>query len=184
MSRLIPVSLCILLLGSACARTQVDRPLGTEYPQGDAHGEMEFWHGMSEHSAITNDEALHALRILLDGSDPSASYEERVEHFVQSGDLAENFDEPADFAVQRGTVARILARALQIEGGVMMWLTDGHPRYANRELVVLGIMPPGSELMTLDGTDFLGVISRAEDYLEVVELEQAVETTTDNGQSR
>ena len=69
--------------------------------------------------------------------------------------------------MQRGRLSAILCRAMGIKGGVMMQLTDGSPRYANKELVYLGVVPEGSEQMVLDGLDYLGVISRAQDYMVV-----------------
>ena len=55
-----------------------------------------------------------------------------------------------------------------VEGGVMMRISKGGSRYATRELVFLGILPQGStENQSISGLDFVGVVSKAQDYIAV-----------------
>lgn len=158
-------ALAIVLAG--CARTVVSDPLRTDYPATDAGAQLDFWHDLPGRTALTNDEGLHGVVLLFDGADPTESYAERLALLKRRGWVAESFDEPADLAMQRGTLARALVKAMDVRGGVMLALTRGHPRYAARELAALGIMPRGSELMVIDGLDYLGVISKAQDYMAV-----------------
>jgi len=46
----------------------------------------------------------------------------------------------------------------------MMGLSSKSPRYATRELVYLGIMADGTDQQVLSGHDYVGVISKAQDY--------------------
>lgn len=154
----------VLALGAGCARTTVGEPTDTSYDRSDIVESVDFWHKLTSRSAVTNDEGLHGLILFADDDDPNETYAQRVEYLKALGWLPEGFDEPGDLAMQRGTLAKALTHALEIEGGVMMGLTDRSPRYATRELVFLGIMPPGTEQQVLSGYQYVGVISEAQDY--------------------
>ena len=78
--------------------------------------------------------------------------------------LPGGFDEPADHAIERGTLAVALVRALSIRGGVTMSVLGPSPRYAVRELQYLDIYPVSSPNQTFKGSEFLSILSRAEDY--------------------
>ena len=78
--------------------------------------------------------------------------------------LPGGFDEPADAAARRGTVAVVLVRALSIDGGLSLHLLGPRPRYAVRELQYAGLFPPSSPQQTFSGAELLGIIGRAEDY--------------------
>jgi len=149
---------------SACSRTLVEEPIATDYDRQSIVQSVDFWHELPQRSAVTNDEGLHGLILFADGDDPNETYDQRVDYLKALGWLDEDFDEPANLAMQRGTLAKALTHALEIEGGVMMQLTGKNTRYATRELVFLGIMPPGTEQRVLSGYQYVGVISEAQDY--------------------
>lgn len=149
---------------SACSRTLVEEPIATDYDRENIVQSVDFWHELPRRSAVTNNEGLHGLILFADGDDPNETYAQRIDYFKALGWLDEDFDEPANLAMQRGTLARALANALEIKGGVMMRLTDKSARYATRELVFMGIMPPGTEQQVLSGYQYVGVISEAQDY--------------------
>jgi hypothetical protein len=154
--------MCVL---SGCARTTIEHPLDTNYRSGDTVAEIEFLEALSQRSAVSNDEALHALFVLSDGEDINRSYEARVEEAKRRGWLSPGFDEAADLAVQRGTVARAVCVLCGIKGGVIMRLAGPVPRYAQRELVYLEIMAPSTGLQTISGRELVGVLTKAQEYL-------------------
>lgn len=161
-----------LLLAGACQRTTITDSEPTNYDPNDLTAQLDFWHDLPGRSAVSNDEGFHGVLLLFEGVDPTTTYDERVAHLKEIGWLQESFDEPADLAMQRGTLSRLLVEAMEIKGGVMMTITDAAPRYAYKELVYIGVMPDGSELMVVDGLDYLGVVSRAQDYMVVQGLKQ------------
>jgi hypothetical protein len=142
----------------------VASPLRTTYSPGDAASDMEFWHALPGRPAVANDEALHGLIMLDAGEDRMADYPARVEWARQRRWVGVEWSEPPDQAVQRGVVAVAVCRILAIEGGVMMRVLGPTPRYALRELVDLDIMADSSPQQTISGREFLGVITRAQDY--------------------
>lgn len=156
---------CTLLI-SGCARTVVVDPQETSYDPNDISSQLDFWHEMPGRSAITNDEGVHGVILMMNGSDTTGSYENRLGYLEENGWLPERLaGEESNVAMQRGTLASILTSVMDIDGGVMMQLTNKSPRYAYREMVYLNLMPEGSEQMVLDGLDYLGVISKCEDFL-------------------
>lgn len=171
LSVITPAACALVLTG--CARTVVQNPVPTDYPPQDTTAELDYWHGLPGQSAVSNDEAFHGVLLMFDGADATMSYDNRVAALKERGWLPEGFEEGPDIAMRRGTLAYILVRAMDVEGGVMMFVTSRSARYANLELQRIGVMPPGSDLMVLDGLDYVGTMSKAQDYMVVQGMEQA-----------
>lgn len=167
-ARTLAVALALGGVGAAlagCARTMIAERARTDYAPADGMAEMDFWYALPGRIAVSNDEALHALVLLEDSGHMPRGYAERVAHAKARGWVPESWDEPAEAAVQRGTLARAIVRVCGIKGGVIMRVFGPVPRYALRELVYLGIMPSSTENQTISGLDFLGVVSKAQDYI-------------------
>jgi hypothetical protein len=81
--------------------------------------------------------------------------------------LPGGFSQPAEQAIERGTLAVAIVRALKIKGGLAMHLFGATPlstRYAVRELQFMELYPASSPNQTFSGTEFLGIIGKLEDY--------------------
>jgi hypothetical protein len=157
--------LAALAMASGCSRSMVREPLNIDGPTTDAAGaQLDFWHSLPGKSAISNNEGLHGLILFVDGNDPHENYDQRVAYAKEKGWLTQGFDEPGDMVMQRGTLARAIAVSSDIKGGVMMRVTNSSGRYASRELQYLGIMAESTEQQALSGLDFVGVISKMQDY--------------------
>lgn len=159
-------ALIVLALAAAgCQRTIVREPLAIDgLDPNDAGKQLDFWHSLPGRSAVTNNEGLHGLILLAEGKDESQNYDQRVAYAIEKGWLPAGFSEQGDLAMQRGTLARAVAVSQGIKGGVMMRLTNSHARYAERELEYLRIMGPGTALQAVSGLDYVGVVSKAQDY--------------------
>lgn len=173
---------------TGCARTVVVDPQETSYDPNDLTAQLDFWHELPGRSAITNDEGVHGVILMMDGTDETGSFENRIAYLEEKGWLPESLrDEEPNVAMQRGMLAAILTRVMDVDGGVMMHISSKAPRYAYREMVYMRLMPEGSEQMVLDGLDYLGVISKCEDYLrrqraaEVREAQPAQDAPADEG---
>lgn len=154
---------CYLVV-AGCQSAKVAQPLTKELGGSDPGAQLEFWHTLANRPVTSNDEAFHGLLLFLDSKDDASRYDQRVAAMKSRKLLPSNFNEPADQAVSRGTLAHALTRALDIKGGLMMRLTNNHPRYAVRELQFMELYPPSSPNQTFSGTEFLGIIGRIEDY--------------------
>jgi hypothetical protein len=159
-----PYGLALLLLLAGCQSARVAHPLTAELSANDPQTQLDFWHTLAERPVTSNDEAFHGLLLYLDGRDPAGDYEQRVNILKLRKMLPENFTAPADQAVQRGTLAVAICRLLEIRGGLMLRLTNRHPRYAVRELEFQELYPPSSPQQTFSGNEFLGIIGRVEDH--------------------
>lgn len=160
-------ALGLVAAATGCARTMISERARTDYAPADSMAEMDFWYSLPGRIAVSNDEALHALVLLENSGRTPHGYEERVSYAKARGWVSESWDEPAEAAVQRGTLARGIVQVCGIKGGVIMRVFGPVPRYALRELVYLGIMPPSTENQTISGLDFLGVVSKAQDYITI-----------------
>lgn len=152
-----------ILLGG-CGNAQVANPLTQSLAGNDPDSRIAFWHTLAERKVTSNDEAFHGLLLLIDDNDPAADYAGRVKVLKEQGLLPRDFDQPADQAVYRGTLAVVICNALDIKGGVVMRLVGTNGRYASRELQYLNIFPDGSPHQTFRGDEYLYVIGRTEDY--------------------
>lgn len=152
-------------LSGGCGRTMINSRLNTSYEPSDLTSEMGFWHSLPGRPAVSNDEGLHGLIILAAGDDRSKSYGDRVAFAKGKGWLDRGWDEPAGQAMQRGILARAICLVCGIQGGVMMHVLGPTPRYALREAAYEGIMVESSEQQTISGLDYLGVVSKAQDYI-------------------
>ena len=78
--------------------------------------------------------------------------------------LPSGFDRPAAEAINRGTLAVALAKAIDLKGGLTMRLLGASPRLALKELEFGIIMPSSSENQALTGGEFFGIIGKVHDY--------------------
>ena len=152
------------LLASGCQWKSVATPLAPELAGNDPDVQMEFWHSLVDRKVTSNDEAFHGLLLYLDQEDPAPNYDARVSLLKERKMLPARFDEPADVAIRRGTLAVALAQTLEIKGGLTMRVVGPTPRYATRELQYVAVYPPGSPNQTFSGSEFLGIMGRVEDY--------------------
>jgi len=67
------------------------------------------------------------LLLYADGHDDSSGYDARVSALKQRGMLAGSFNEPADQAITRGTLAVAIVRLLEIRGGWALTLLGNTP---------------------------------------------------------
>ena len=107
---------------------------------------------------------MHGLILFFFENDTCESYEARVALLKEKGLLDKNFSEPADKAFTRGTFAVALAKGLKVEGGIMHTLFPMSQRYAIRHMEFEELYPASSPNQTVSGTDFVGIVGRAEDY--------------------
>lgn len=150
---------------AACARTRIAEPFDVNLRPGSLDSEMAYWGHIAERPTVSNNEALHGLLLFADGVDLTRSWEERVELARERNWVGDSFHEDPDLAIQRGTLARAVAVICRIKGGVMMRLLGPTARYAQRELVWEGIIAGGTANQTITGLEFVGVISKAQDYM-------------------
>jgi hypothetical protein len=156
--------LSALVAGGGGCQSPPAQALPAALAGNDPEAQIDFWHALPERHAASNDEAFHAMLLFADGQDAAGDYPGRVALLKKRRMLPADFDERADEAVRRGTLAVVLVRVLEIKGGATMHVVGAQPRYAVRELMFDGLYPPSSPQQTFSGAELLGIIGRAEDY--------------------
>lgn len=159
-------------LAAGCSRTIVERPNPTDYDPADTTSDLDFWHTLPGRSAVTNDEGFHGVMQFIEGGDTFRTFDARAAKLKALGWLEADFDEPANMAMQRGLLARLLVHALDVEGGVMLRLTNRSRRYALREVVYQELMGPSTENQAISGLEYIGVMQKAQDYLLLKEVDR------------
>lgn len=150
-------------LAAGCQSAHVTQSVVAKFPGDDADAQLSFWHELANHHLTSNDDAFHGILLDVDGHDKSTNYAQRVATLKSRGMLKASFNEPADTAIERGTLATVVVKVLGIRGGWAMHVFGDTPRYALRELVYLGIFPPSSTQQTFSGSEFVGVIGKIDD---------------------
>lgn len=149
---------------AGCQTARVQDPLTRTVGGNGDEDQLEFWHQLADRPVTSNDEAFHGLLLFANGTDPAADYPGRVAALKTRGMLSAGFGSPADEAIDRGTLAVAMAKALKIRGGLVMSVFGPSKRYAVRELQFLNLFPPSSQNQTFSGSEFLGILAKAEEY--------------------
>src|SRR3954451_9281120 len=118
------VGVIVLLFSfTGCHTAKVAQPLTGRLAGNDRDSQLEFWHTLANRPVTSNDEAFHGLLLYADGNDPPKDYNSRVSTLKSRRMLPAGFDQPADRAVERGSLAVAICKILDIKGGVMLRLT-------------------------------------------------------------
>ncbi len=155
------LSLSLLLATSAlfgCQATlPTDRTPGP-MPEGNA-ALIEY---IAQLPYVTAEPGYRAVHILWKQSEFQGDFQ-ALQQTLRAGEIIGDWDHQPDSILMRGDVGYMLCRALEIKSG-LNWVLTGLGRYAWRELNYLGIASPLSETGYVPGGQFLGFLSRAEDF--------------------
>ncbi len=114
---------------------------------------------------VTAEPAYRAIYALATGESYSGEFAELAERMRAERLVDARWQHAPDRCLDRGTVAFMVCRACRIRSG-LNWILTGLGRYAWRELQYKGIAGEGSETALMSGGEFVGMLSRAEEYLE------------------
>lgn len=178
MSTIVACLLAAALTGCSAARVETNVQSGLGEVDADAR-DVEFWSRLYGNHLICNDDALHGLILFFYEKDDCQNYEARVALLKEKGLLDSDFNGAADQAFTRGRFAVALARGMKVEGGVFHTLFPMSQRYAIRHLEYENLFPLSSLNQTVSGTDFVGIVGRAEDFERIQQAEKAPKPTKD-----
>lgn len=157
------LGLVALLFIAGCQAVRVEQPLSQAAGWDAAGAEAQFVHELRQRPLVSNHEAAHALLLWLQAPD-AGGYEQRIAELRRRGMLPRDFAGRPDDAMDKGTLAVALARALELKGGLTMALTGITPRYATRTLEHHGVFLPSSPNQLLTGAEFVAILGKAEDH--------------------
>ncbi len=127
--------------------------------------QLNFWHELANRRLASNDDAFHGVLLDLDGHDKCADYAQRVAALKSRGMLKASFDEPANSAVRRGTLATIIVKILGIRGGWAMHVFGSTERTTTCEnSFTREFSLPAVRNRRSAAREFVGVIGRVDDF--------------------
>lgn len=135
-------------------------------PTSDPGADAAFLHNLAAGQTVSMGDACRAMLMFLDGSDSAENYSERCERLRARKVIASNWQHAATSPIDKGTAAYMLVRVLGVRGGATLQLTGTSKRYALREMVYNGMMTRGGIHRYVTGEEFIGLLSRAEDFRE------------------
>jgi len=136
------------------------RKLPRGNPDGMTHDSAELAYQLSQTTWCSNNEACSMVLFFVEGDDNYQSFDQRLVALDVKGMVDASWDLEADQPVAKGTLAYMLYHALDMKGGLMMYLFPSR-RYAYREAVNSGFMTMGSEYEPLTGPEVVGIMGRA-----------------------
>lgn len=126
---------------------------------------------------VTVDEAFRAMLILADGKDSCKAFEERRAALVSRGIAREAWNLEPDNVIDRGSVAAMTCKILQMRGGVNRAVFGGmglgDRRYANRELIYRNLLADGPDYAGMQGPVLVAMFARCDEYMEQHKLYEA-----------
>lgn len=156
----------VLLAAAAVTLTGCHAGLSHSASQGvvPAESNAELIEYIADQPFVTAEAAYRSIYILSKGQVYTGDYSSLTQELVTEKIVSPMWNNPADEALDRGAVAYMVARALDIQGGVN-WFLTGLGRYALRELQYRQIAHSGGELSLVSGGEYLGILARAEEFL-------------------
>jgi len=152
----------LLLTASLLAGCQATLPRDVQ-PQDAPEGNAELVQYIADLPYVTADAAYRAVYVLVAGEAFEGDYDDLKQDMRRRGLLVA--DVSPRRLLDRGTIATLIARACDIRTG-LNWRLTGLGRYAWRELQYQGIgRTSAGEFGYVSGGEFLGMLSRAEDYM-------------------
>lgn len=150
--------LAVALAAVGCERSRIEDSAVEKFPRSEQ--EIEFLDALQSQMVVTNDDALHGLIALSDGTDLSKTYEARVELARRRGWIDPGWNRPPDESAQVGWMAVAGCRILGVKGGATMRIFGPTPRYATKELVFMDVLPLRTENQSLSGREFVDYLNR------------------------
>jgi hypothetical protein len=149
-----------LLLVTGCHQSRTGE-LAADLPTDDSAGLIMY---IANQPFITAEPAYRVTYLLAHDESFEGDFDELTATMKAEGLVAKHWQYMPGTRLTRGDVGLLICRACEINTGVN-WLLTGLGRYAWRELTFKRIAAGGSDTSLMSGGEFVGIITRAEDYL-------------------
>ncbi len=159
--RSFPFAVLALALLTGCQAAQRH---ATTQPAVPRSGNAELVSYIADQPFVTAETGYRAVHLLSKGTPFDGDFDALAGTLRADRLIGGHWRHAPDEYLDRGAVAFMVCRACRIRSGVN-WTLTGLGRYAWRELQYKGIAGGGGEFGLMSGGEFVGLISRAEDYL-------------------
>lgn len=125
----------------------------------------EFLDRAGQMQVMRFDHALHGLYLLLEGQDPRAGFQTRLDRLRDRGVVPRAWTVSAGQALTKGHLAYMVYQACGVkEKGASLALLGPSRRYCLRELQYHGMMAEGGQGTPVTGMEYVAVMTRADVY--------------------
>lgn len=155
-----------LLIPVACLiACRVTIPRSASAPALPEAGNADLMEYIGQQPLLTAEPAYRAVYILWKGEVFEGDFAALADLLAENRIVDPGWNYGPDTAVDRGAVGYMVCRAARVRGGIN-WTLTGLGRYAYRELIHHEIAAPAGEFNLITGGEFLGILARAETYLQ------------------
>lgn len=170
------MGLAILAALAAGGCGQPGRLAGPEAKLPAGEESPEFIDRLSSQRAVSENDAMRGILMLVHGKDEQATFEQRVSQMraLKCADSTWDFD--ANRPITRGKLAYMVYQAVHVQGGVILTLTGPSQRYCARELHFQGIMASDIATTQISGGEFIAILDRADAYKNKGEVPEILRT--------
>ena len=161
--RLSSAAFPLAVLFAALGGCQAPHAPSTTPPPRSGSAELVMY--IANQPFVTAEPAYRAVYSLATGEAFAGDFGELTEKLRADGLIEKDWNHAADQCLDRATVAFMVCRACKIQSGIN-WMLTGLGRYAWRELQFKGIAEGGNDAALMGGGEFVGLLSRAGQYLE------------------
>lgn len=154
------------LLAGACLVASGCVSMGRAVDQGavPADNSASLVNFIANQPYVTAEPAYRAAYALHHGEEFDGDYAELRAAMLDADLVAERWQHQPDSYLNRGEIGYLICRAAGVRTGVN-WMLTGLGRYAYRELQYKRIAGSAGEWQRMSGGEFVGVLSRAEQYM-------------------
>lgn len=156
------ISLLLAGLLSAGCSTEPMRIAGAQSDLPAGENSAAYLDRISALDAVSENDALRGVLLLMDGDDPHRTFQQRVETLRARDVLDASWDFDATRSVTRGKFAYMIYQACRVPGGVVLTVAGPSQRYCLRELQYRDIMPDGSMFGSVSGMEAVAVLGKAD----------------------
>jgi hypothetical protein len=168
---LITAALITLALGGCRAMQSHDAPASQPaesshsgaLPSEAAQSSAALMEYIGDQPYVTQDAGYRAAYTLWRGASFTGSFDALAEELRGGHIIGRSWRDDPQRLLTRIHAGYMVCRATGIKSG-LNWRLFGHGRYAWRELIYREIAQPSSEMNYISGGEFLGVITRADEY--------------------
>lgn len=135
----------------------------------DVHAEDNaFFRVLAAKPNATMEDAVKAVYMLKVEESPAdkVTFAEICDIMVQKKLIKASYAKDPSRLVSRGQMAYMICRAIGIKGGLTMRIFGVSERYGYRECVHLGLIPVGTRVDKISGSELLGILAQAMEYRE------------------
>jgi hypothetical protein len=162
-------AICFALVGAAFSGCAGPRSTQPEVDAKTLPDDI-FQAYLAEVDLVTVDEAYRAMLILADGQDGSQTFEDRKTKLESRGIARSAWQLQPENIVDAGSVAFMVCRICDIDGGVNMHLFGkaglGDRRYALRELIYREMIDEAVDYQYMTGAGFFALLRKADALME------------------